>query len=313
MQSIYPSFPLRRQSIERRARPLIGASRDWIIDCSDGVRLLSSCALHEDAAGDNGRQLVVLIHGWEGSGDSLYVLSLGQHLYAQGYNVLRLNLRDHGASHHLNRDLFNSCRLTEVVDAVVATQARWPRKPINLVGFSLGGNFCLRVGAKAPSVGLNIRRIIAVSPVLDPERTLSALESGHAIYRRYFIWKWVRSLRRKQVAWPGVYDFDDLLRDRSLTSMTDVLVRRYTDYPDLATYLRGYALVGDRLATLATRSLIIAAADDPMIPPDDLNRLARTSELRIALAPHGGHCGFVTRTTGATWITEQVERELARD
>jgi predicted alpha/beta-fold hydrolase len=241
------------------------------------------------------------------------MLALGQRLYALGYDVLRLNLRDHGASHHLNRELFNSCRLTEVVGAIATMQSRWPLRAINLVGFSLGGNFWLRVGAQAPSAGLNIRRIIAVSPVLDPERTLSVLESGHAIYRRYFIWKWVRSLRRKQAAWPGVYEFGDLLHDRSLTSMTDVLVRRYTDYPDLSAYLRGYTLVGDSLATLATRSLIVAAADDPMIPPDDLNRLARTSALRIILAPHGGHCGFVTGSNGATWITEAVERELVRD
>lgn len=313
VQSVYPSFPLRRRGIERRARPLIASSRDWIIDCGEGVRLLSSYALHEDAAEHKGRQLVVLLHGWEGSADSLYVLALAQRLYAQGFDVVRLNLRDHGESHHLNRELFNSCRLPEVVGAVAAMQGRWPRKAINLVGFSLGGNFFLRVGAEAPSAGLDIRRIIAVSPVLDPERTLDMLESGHAIYRRYFIWKWVRSLRKKQAAWPGVYDFGDLLRDRSLTSMTDALVRGFTDYPDLPAYLRGYALVGDRLATLATRALIVAAADDPMIPPDDLNQLARTPGLRIVLAPHGGHCGFVTRADGATWITAAVERELARD
>ena len=40
----------------------------------------------------------------------------------RGFDVVRLNLRDHGETHHLNRDLFHSCRLPEVVGAVRALQ-----------------------------------------------------------------------------------------------------------------------------------------------------------------------------------------------
>ena len=71
--------------------------------------------------------------------------------------------------------------------------------------------------------------------------------TGPAIYRKYFLFKWRRSLRQKQVAWPGHYDFGELLGDPSLTTMTERMVLRYTDYPDLATYLRGYAITGDVL------------------------------------------------------------------
>jgi predicted alpha/beta-fold hydrolase len=310
LQSIYPSFPLRRYAIERRAVPLLDASRDWIIDCGDGAQLLAHCALQESAAARPQGALVVLLHGWEGSTESLYVLMLGQQLYEQGYDVVRLNLRDHGPTHHLNRELFNSCRLPEVVGAVGAIQSRWPDRKLFLVGFSLGGNFWLRVGARASAAGLRIQKIVAISPVVDPERTLATLERAPRIYRQYFVWKWVRSLRRKQAAWPNEYDFTDILSDRTLTSMTDVLVRRYTDFRDLASYLHGYAVTGDVLDSLTVPTRIIAAADDPMIPADDLGRLARVAGLRTTVAPYGGHCGFVLRANGASWIAEEVEREL---
>ena len=65
---------------------------------------------------------MVLLHGWEGSAESLYVLSLAQLLYQQGFEIVRLNLRDHGETHHLNRELFHSCRLPEVVGAVRTLQ-----------------------------------------------------------------------------------------------------------------------------------------------------------------------------------------------
>ena len=96
----------------------------------------------------NGRP-VVLLHGWEGSAESLYVLSLAQQLYRRGFEVVRLNLRDHGETHHLNRELFHSCRLPEVVGAVRSAAAALPRPALQLVGFSLGGNFMLRVAAQA--------------------------------------------------------------------------------------------------------------------------------------------------------------------
>ena len=41
----------------------------------------------------------------------------------RGFEVVRLNLRDHGETHQLNRDLFHSCRLPEVVGAVGAPAA----------------------------------------------------------------------------------------------------------------------------------------------------------------------------------------------
>ena len=99
-------------------------------------------------------RIAVLVHGWEGNAESLYILSLGQQLFDRGFDVVRLNLRDHGDTHHLNRELFHSCRLPEVVGAVQSLQAVVPGQPLHLVGFSLGGNFMLRVAAQAGEAGL---------------------------------------------------------------------------------------------------------------------------------------------------------------
>ena len=71
----------------------------------------------------------MLLHGWEGSSDSLYLLSLAQPLFEAGYDVARLNLRDHGDSHHLNEEIFHSCRIAEVVGAVRGLHAHAPGPP----------------------------------------------------------------------------------------------------------------------------------------------------------------------------------------
>jgi hypothetical protein len=252
-----------------------------------------------------------LLHGWEGSANSLYLLSLGQHLFDAGYDVARLNLRDHGESHHLNAGIFHSCRIAEVVGAVRELQRRHPGRRLVLAGFSLGGNFCLRVGARAAEAGIDVSRIVAVCPVIDPEHTLTRLESGWALYREYFVWKWRRSLRKKREAWPDVYhSLDDILELGNLTEMTHRLACGYGGFPSLPEYLRGYALVGRVLEPLealrAARVRIIAAGDDPIIPVADLERVARPAVLEITCTRYGGHCGFYDGGVGPTWIERQI-------
>jgi uncharacterized protein len=254
----------------------------------------------------------VLLHGWEGSSESLYVLSLGQYLFERGYDIVRLNLRDHGASHHLNRGLFHSCLLPEVIGAARDIGRMYARSEISLVGFSLGGNFALRVGARARAEQITLRRVVAVSPVIDPARTLLALESGLSLYRNYFIHKWRRSLRKKQKAWPTDFDFAPFDDIRSLTEMTDRLIREHTDFSDLVSYLRGYAITGEVLRDLSVPSLIIASTDDPIIPCEDLMHICANELLRIELTRYGGHCGFRQGLFGGDWLERRVLEELER-
>ncbi len=306
VQSIYPSLPLRRVAVERRCRALIDASQDVLIDCGDGVRLLAHQATQERIGRPAASRLVVLLHGWEGSAQSLYMLSLGQYLLDEGFDVIRLNLRDHGESHHLNQELFHSCRIAEVVGAVHRIQQLNPDRGLSMAGFSLGGNFSLRVGARARDAGIELERVVAVCPVIDPEHTLARLESGWALYRQYFVWKWRRSLRKKQAAWPHAFDLSDVIRLDNLTDMTDVLVRHYGGFPSLEQYLHGYAVVDDVLASLEARTRIISAADDPIIPASDLQRIARPRTLQVTVTSFGGHCGFYDGGDGPTWIEREV-------
>jgi len=305
LQSILPSSPLRRSLLRRRATPLAAASRSLVLDCGEGVRLHGWHA-PQPADAAPARGLAVLIHGWEGAGDSSYLLSAAFRMHAEGWDVIRLHLRDHGPSHHLNEDLFHSNRLPEVVGAVARIAELFPGMPLVLGGFSLGGNFALRVAARAEAVGIPLARVMAVCPVLDPASTLDAMEHGPRLYERYFMKKWRRSLQVKASLFPERYRFGDLHRFRGLRDMTDFFVRDYSDYDDLGSYLAGYAIVGDRLATLAAPTLLVAATDDPVIPARDLARLARPPVLRVLATTRGGHCGFLPSMAGASWIDGQM-------
>ncbi len=296
----------RRGSIVRRTAGVVAAEKEVVLDCGDAVRL--QC-FRSSPVNSTGRPVVIL-HGWEGSAQSLYILSLAQQMFDRGFEVVRLNLRDHGETHHLNRDLFHSCRLSDVIGGLRAIQGIFPGRPLSLAGFSLGGNFLLRAAARANEAGLSIAKVVAVSPVLDPGETLVALEQSFPGYQLYFVRKWMRSLLKKQAVWPDVYDFREIGRMADLRRMTAELVRRFTEFPSLDDYLDGYSITGSRLAHLKVPARIITSLDDPIIPAHSLQRLAREGSLQLTVTRHGGHCGFLERLSGPSWVERQIVAEL---
>ena len=307
VQSTLASLGLRKGYVERCTKGLAAAAAETVLLLPDAVKL------HAVISEGNGNQknLVILIHGWEGSADSMYLRSAAGFLFDQGFDVCRLHLRDHGPSHNLNRDLFHSCRLQEVIDAIAAIQQLYPDHRLFLAGFSLGGNFSLRVAAQAEVNGLRLDKVFAVCPVLDPERTMDHLDHGFFAYSWYFLRKWRRSLRQKQALFPDFYHFGDI-DNMNLSELTEHCICRYSDYPDLTTYLRGYALVGDLLATIKTPTRVLLAADDPIIPAADVSRLAKPDAVHIRVTDHGGHCGYIIGLNQPSYAdTEMAEFFLA--
>ncbi|MGA8708274.1 MAG: alpha/beta fold hydrolase [Steroidobacteraceae bacterium] len=312
MQSVIGSLPPRSWHIRMRATALRAREQALILDCGDGVRLQAfHTPLPQARRAADSRRLAILLHGWEGNVESPYVLSAAALLYQQQWPLVRLHLRDHGATHELNRELFHSCRLPEVIGAVRALCALFPTARPCLGGFSLGGNFMLRVAADA-NMPEAISGVVAVSPVLEPEITLQALERGWHVYRQYFVQRWSSSLRLKQRAWPEQHNFDALLQSRDLRYMTAELVKSSTQFASLQAYLSGYAITGIRLRGLKVPAHLLTAEDDPIIPIGDLLRVDGADRLTLVRTRHGGHCGFVDSLKGPSfadrYMLEQFEQ-----
>lgn len=307
VQSILTSGPWRRRRVRRRAVDYLARSRRRIIETADGTRLLGFA---NQAPESRRNALVILLHGWEGSVDSNYLLSTGRALDAAGFDTFRLNFRDHGDSHHLNVGLFHSCRLEEVLDAVCQVGRACEHGPVFLAGFSLGGNFALRIARHAPARGMQFARVVAVSPVIRPRHVLDALDNGFPLYQYYFVRKWRRSLKIKQALFPDHYELSEWFRLSNLYDQTEWLVEHLTEFPHLDAYLEGYSVAGDYLTGLDTSTLLITAQDDPIIPIDDLDLLPELPALDREVLSHGGHCGFLANWRLESWIEQRLISEL---
>lgn len=306
LQSVLSSAASRRVLVRRRASNVLMTSQAVELELPDQVRLAGFLTRQTNAAAP----LAVLLHGWEGHAESSYLVATAQKLFEAGMDVFRLNLRDHGGTHALNPGVFHSCRIQEVVHAVAEINRRFARNELFLAGFSLGGNFALRVALRAPEAQIPLRQVVAVSPVINPASSMAALDSGPYIYRAYFLRKWRRSLRAKQAAFPDRYLFDPRLKG-NLWDLTDILVRQYTDYADARAYFDGYSVGSGRLAELRVPTTIVTSKDDPIIPISDFADIPKSRSLNLLTTAQGGHCAFIEDWRLNSWVSTFVARQLS--
>lgn len=302
-QSVLNSGAYRRRIVTRRSHALLAAEQEWEVDGGNGVRLLG----HYSPQPSGSKGLVVLFHGWEGSSRSNYIISAGGALYDRGFDIFRLNFRDHGGTHALNPGIFHSCRLDEIVHAVKDIEQRTGSDGWMLAGYSLGGNFALRVGLCAPAAGLALKRVVAVSPVISPANTLLAMEQGPGgRYEQYYVEKWARSMRLKQAQFPDAYDYEAWYRLKGLRAKTDFMATRYYEFDTLDKYFTGYSVAAGRLAAMQVPTTILTSEDDMVIPVSDFCDLPDNENIELLITRYGGHCAFLQNWKMECWADELI-------
>ncbi|MGK0460745.1 MAG: putative alpha/beta-fold hydrolase [Candidatus Azotimanducaceae bacterium] len=286
---------LRKVVVPGRVKGVVSAEREKIFSAADGTRLVAWISEQPQPA-----PLIVIIHGWLGSHNSGYNLSLAECLWANGFSVARLNLRDHGGTTHLNEGMFHNGLIDEVVDVVGQIKVHYGQ--VGIVGFSLGGNFALRLAKmlKIPAVG--------VCPLMDPAASIVAVDRGWTLVKAYFMRKWLRALDEKALAFPDRYQFraSGAYELKTVHGMTEHFIENYTSYATLQDYYDCYTLTGDFLD--GVEATIIAAADDPVVPAEGFQKLP--SSLNVNVLPKGGHCAFIDSYRMTSYVDGYVVKHF---
>ncbi|MEM9602249.1 MAG: alpha/beta fold hydrolase [Pseudomonadota bacterium] len=299
VHTVVGGLPLRTTWVRRRAAALLAASVPLTLDAGAGVRLNAF-----RSAGEGGAR-VVLIHGWEGDAHSRYLLSTADALHRAGHEVVRLQLRDHGENHALNEGPFLGSEHGEVLRALADLQRQLPAQCTCVVGYSLGGNFAVRLAVHAPAAALDLRAVLAICPPVRPRDAARAI-SQSVVYNRYFSMRWKRSIRKKIAAFPSwrahrwLLDIDDII------AMHDAFVPVFTDFANTDAYFESYALTAEHVPSVSCPTDLLLAADDPICPVSSLPVLARPPGLSTTLVPHGGHCAFLDSAWLTSWMDDHV-------
>jgi hypothetical protein len=239
---------------------------------------------------------LLALHGLEGSSRVHYMRGLADKAWRSGWNVVLLNQRNCGGTEHLTPGLYHSGLTADPRAVIQALAASDGLRRFGVVGYSLGGNLAMKLaGELAASPGLPVDAVVAICPTIDLARCVAAIERRRNLpYHFNFVRNLKARMRRKARCWPGAFDLTPLARIWTIRRFDDVYTAPHHGFGDAATYYhRASALrVADRIRVPA---FVIAAADDPFVPPSQFTEPAVRDNpaIRVALSPYGGHCGFL--------------------
>lgn len=258
--------------------------------------------------------LFILFHGLEGSVRSPYAQTLLRMAADRGWRSLLMHFR--GCGRAPNRRL-RSYHAGETADAywlIGQLGRRYPNALKVAAGVSLGGNMLLKLAAEHDGDGLGLAGAIAISPPLDLSGSADAMNRGFArLYQRHML----RSLKRKTARLISEG------RLKSLSTQRLVGIDTLRDFDNLVTApLHGFASAeeyyqrasaGPLIGRIELPALILHARDDPLMPGSLFDRISPPSEsVRVELARHGGHVGFIEQRNGllGSWLSHRVGEQL---
>jgi predicted alpha/beta-fold hydrolase len=272
-------------------------SEDLEVTGGDGVRLLLRATWQPGPRA--AAPALLLLHGMGGSDASSYVLATGQHAYARGWHVVRMNMRGSGDALELDARLYNAGLDGDVVAALQAVAREAPRQAA--VGFSLGASLVLlALGRSARLLPPGLGGAVAISPPLDLAACAAALERP---VNRGYQWYFMRGLRAgydaRQRRRPDLYAAGRADRARTVREFDERVTAPYGGYGGAGDYY-ARSSAGPHLGAVAVPTLLLAAEDDPMIPCASVScwPLPAGGQVRRELYPTGGHVGFVAAAAG---------------
>jgi uncharacterized protein len=275
LQTIYPSL------LRRRRHPELKRERLELPD-GDFVDL--------DWTQNDGRALVLVLHGLEGSLESHYTGGILEALVATGYRAVLMYFR--GCSGSPNR-LARSYHSGDTTDLRHVLTGRIGEKPLAVIGYSLGGNVLLKALGEGAGMG-PVRTAIAVSVPFDLDRAAWRLQQGFSrIYQRYLLSKLRRSYRAKLPSHTMPVNPERLDALDSFRKFDNEVTAPLHGFLDVDDYY-GRSSSRQYLQAITTPTLILHAADDPFVPGDAIPTDSELgSGVTLELSRHGGHVGFV--------------------
>jgi predicted alpha/beta-fold hydrolase len=244
------------------------------------------------------RPRLVLLHGLEGSPSSHYARSFLAEATRRGWAADVIVFRSCGSELNRAKRFYHSGETSDLDFVVRSLAENEPDRPLVLAGVSLGGNVLLKwLGERGSEIPPQVVAGAAVSVPFDLERGARYIDQGFArVYQARFIKTLRRKAHAKLARYPGIVDPAAVDRARSLYEFDDCVTAPIHGFRDAHDYYTQSSAIRwiDRIRT---PTLLLSARDDPFLPPDVLDDVARIAAenpfLTAEFVEHGGHAGFV--------------------
>jgi uncharacterized protein len=241
-----------------------------------------------------GDPVALLLHGLGGCHRSGYMQRCSARLRARGVRVFRMDLRGCGAGFALARHPIHAGRSEDAAAALTYVMEQCPDSPIHLVGFSMGANLVLKLaGELGDQRPANLASVMAASPPIDLVECSRNMQRGwNHFYDRRFVRGLIQHIRRRSKLVPDALSRPLEPVPRRLVDFDNAFTAPLSGYSSAEEYYQR-ASSGPLLPHIAVPTLIVTAANDPIIPVKPFEVASYSPTTQLVITPCGGHLGFV--------------------
>ncbi|WP_440877155.1 hydrolase [Thalassotalea sp. PLHSN55] len=242
---------------------------------------------------DNQRPIVVILHGLEGSKDSHYAKGMLTAIKARGWIGVLMHFRGCGEQPNKKAQSYHSGDTRDIAYFSQQLAAKYPKAPLMIIGFSLGGNVLSQYLAKHPKNPYFGAAIICAP--LDLASCSRRINRGFSrVYQKYLV-DMLRNNAKQKINAKLITD----ICPHQLASINTIW-----EFDHLVTApINGFASAEDYyqqasgkkvLANIAQPCLIVHAADDPFLNHEQVVANIKLSQyVQFEVSHHGGHVGFI--------------------
>ncbi|MEO7042365.1 MAG: hydrolase [Gemmatimonadaceae bacterium] len=241
---------------------------------------------------------VLLLHGLEGTVHSHYAQGLLGEMRRRGWSADLLIWRSCGSEPNRARRFYHSGE-TDDLDFVLKRITRErPNSLLGVAGVSLGGNIMLKyLGEIGQAARTFVVAAAAVSVPFDLGRGSDYINHGFSkLYQKYFLDSLKQKAIEKQSRYPDLPSPELVGMIQSLRMFDDTITAPVHGFRDAIDYYERSSSV-HYLMGIAVDTLLLNAFDDPFLPSDVLDRVARIAlanpHITVEFLRRGGHAGFI--------------------
>lgn len=312
-----PSLPFKNGHFNTIYRPLF--IKETINYARQRVETWDGDFIDLDFSKVGSKDLVVLIHGLEGSSESTYMISTTKELNRAGFDTVCFNLR--GCSGEDNRLLqtYHSGKTEDVSFVVNYLLENYDYEKIVIVGFSLGGNLTLKYfGEFATQLDTKIACGIAVCVPIDLTTAGKLMAS---IKNKIYMEEFLKTLRIKVLDKAEKFPEYEVDRDKLLRA------KNFRDFDELYTApVFGFDGPEDYWLKASSKPyihkiekpfLLLSALDDPFLPANcyPYDEAKALDNFFLETPKYGGHVGFMSsfKQQENRWLERRILNFIAEN
>ena len=256
--------------------------------------------------------LIIIIHGLEGSSSSKYVTAMSHISNEKGYDVAAVNLR--GCSGEANRNLYSyhSGKTNDLAEILSFLDQSENYDSYSIVGYSLGGNLLLKyLGEERSDYSSKLKAGIGVSVPCDLK---GSSESIAKFWNMVYMQRFLISLKKKTLIKIEQFPETDLNKEAILNSKNFLDFDNYFTAPvngfiDAEDYWKRNSCK-QFLRGIKIPSLLITSVDDPFLSASciPIEEARANKFFHLEATNYGGHVGYNSNFENGSgfWLEKRI-------